>query len=188
MGKDNHANYYYTYTSPSVVPSLSNNNNNNTTPSAPSVDEIGSSAAGSSSSNNAPPSYDDVIQQFENSGDANAVNKPTNPSFSNDSYVRDDSYTNSIPAYNPANIPDADEDREPLLNQGEQPVEQQDDPFRGRPPPPGYSIYRAPYETLKDGTIQSRDIHLNTDGEALLQFLKQRNTAPSMAVRFYGNL
>ncbi|KAI9499655.1 hypothetical protein BDB00DRAFT_735220, partial [Zychaea mexicana] len=58
--------------------------------------------------------------------------------------------------------------------------------FRGRPAPPGYSVYRAPYETLKDGTIQSRDTHLNHDGEALLQFLKQRNTAPLMAVRFYG--
>ncbi|KAI7847973.1 hypothetical protein BDC45DRAFT_575258 [Circinella umbellata] len=185
MGKDNHANYYYTYTSPSVAPPL-NNNNNNTTPSAPFVDEIGSSAAGSSSNNNAPPSYDDVIQQFENSNDNNALKKTTNPSPSNDSYVRDESYTNSIPAYNPANIPDADEDREPLLNQGEQSEEQQDDPFRGRPPPPGYSIYRAPYETLQDGIIQSRDTHLNTDGEALLQFLKQRNTPPSMAVRFYG--
>ncbi|KAI9275721.1 hypothetical protein BDA99DRAFT_496305 [Phascolomyces articulosus] len=182
MGKDNHANYYYTYTSPSVAPP---NNSNTTTPSAPSVDEIGSSssAAAAGSSSIAPPSYDDVLQEQTNYNNDHAQNKP---SLTNNPYVRDDSYSNSIPAYNPANIPDADEDHTPLLNEHSGQVEEHQDPFRGRPPPPGYSIYRAPFETLKDGTIQSRDVHLNTDGEALLQFLKQRNTKPCMAVRFYG--
>ncbi|KAI8137880.1 hypothetical protein BJV82DRAFT_633629 [Fennellomyces sp. T-0311] len=158
MSKDNHANYYYTYTSPSAAPP--------STPSAPPADDIASSSSG------APPAYDDAVQQVTDSAIQNKVGDSS-------PYVRDDSFSNSIPAYNPANIPDADDTADP-----QQPLI--DDPFRGRPPPPGYSVYRAPFETLKDGTILSRDTHLNTDGEALLQFLKQKNTAPLMAVRFHG--
>ncbi|CAO3621947.1 unnamed protein product [Cunninghamella blakesleeana] len=59
------------------------------------------------------------------------------------------------------------------------------DPYRGRPPPPNYSVYRAKYETQKSG-ILSRDHHINHDGEALVQFLQQQNTPPRMKVKFRG--
>ncbi|KAI8969068.1 hypothetical protein BDF20DRAFT_805028, partial [Mycotypha africana] len=58
--------------------------------------------------------------------------------------------------------------------------------FAGRPAPPQYSLYRATYETVKDGII-SRDKHINQDGEALLQFLYQHNNKPPrMIMHFYG--
>ncbi|ORX49866.1 hypothetical protein DM01DRAFT_1337996 [Hesseltinella vesiculosa] len=57
--------------------------------------------------------------------------------------------------------------------------------FLGRPPPPGYSIYGAKFLTKKEGVI-SRDTHLNTDGEALVQFLQQHNTAPRLKINFHG--
>lgn len=59
------------------------------------------------------------------------------------------------------------------------------DNYAGRPAPPGYSVYRAKYKTVKEGVI-SRDKHLNEDGEALLQFLYQHNKKPGMIIHFYG--
>ncbi|KAI9032530.1 hypothetical protein CLU79DRAFT_679144, partial [Phycomyces nitens] len=57
--------------------------------------------------------------------------------------------------------------------------------YLGRPPPPNYSIYHAPFSKTTEEVI-SRDDHLNRDGEALLQFLNEHNTVPGMAVKFYG--
>jgi hypothetical protein len=82
----------------------------------------------------------------------------------------------------PYSIPDAHVS-EPLLNNTIE--NDEDDAFRGRPSPPGYSLYRAKYEVVRDGII-SRDPHINQDGEALLQFLYQHNKPPQMAIHFYG--
>ncbi|KAI9317710.1 hypothetical protein BX666DRAFT_1857333 [Dichotomocladium elegans] len=62
-----------------------------------------------------------------------------------------------------------------------------DDEFRGRPPPPNYSIYEPLYETACDGEIITRDPHLNSDGEAIVQFFVQHNTPPRLEVQFHGH-
>ncbi|CDS06023.1 hypothetical protein LRAMOSA08551 [Lichtheimia ramosa] len=133
--------------------------------SAPPANEMPSSSSAS-----APPSYEEAVgQPTDNTTTTN--NKPT--------HVPDA----TIPAYNPAVVPDHDQVTEPLLQENDT---ENDNPFRGRPAPPTYSIYRAPYETSSSGEIITRDQHLNQDGEAILQFLHQHNSAPKMAVRFYG--
>ncbi|KAG1150137.1 hypothetical protein G6F37_001846 [Rhizopus arrhizus] len=58
--------------------------------------------------------------------------------------------------------------------------------FQGRPPPPDYSLYKAKFKTSRTGNVSSRDKHINEDGEALLQFLHQHNSPPSLIARFYG--
>ena len=131
--------------------------------SAPPANEMPSSSSAS-----APPSYEEAVGQPT---DNTTTTKPT--------HVPDA----TIPAYNPAVVPDHDNDTDPLLQETDT---ENDDPFRGRPAPPTYSIYRAPYETSSSGEIMTRDPHLNQDGEAILQFLRQHNTTPKMAVRFYG--
>lgn len=73
----------------------------------------------------------------------------------------------------------------PLLSAAESRTQEYED-FAGRPSPPGYSVHRAKYKTVKEGVI-SRDKHINQDGEALLQFLYQQNTRPRMKIHFYGN-
>ncbi|KAI8373063.1 uncharacterized protein BYT42DRAFT_56977 [Radiomyces spectabilis] len=72
-----------------------------------------------------------------------------------------------------------DEASQPLL------ANQEDHSFQGRPAPPSYSVYKAPFETSTEG-ILSRDDHINHDGEALLQFLYQHNKPPRMKVKFHG--
>ncbi|ORX49865.1 hypothetical protein DM01DRAFT_1409318 [Hesseltinella vesiculosa] len=57
--------------------------------------------------------------------------------------------------------------------------------FDGRPFPPSYSIYTASYEVKREG-VSSRDVHLNTDPEALVQFFKQHNLPPRMKIKFLG--
>ncbi|KAI8074594.1 hypothetical protein BC940DRAFT_315199 [Gongronella butleri] len=75
---------------------------------------------------------------------------------------------------------DDQNDQAPLLTEP-QPA----DPFHGRPFPPSYCIYSASYEVKREG-VHSRDTHLNTDPEALVQFFQQHNTQPRLQVKFYG--
>lgn len=129
-------------------------------PSAPSIVEITS-----------PPPYENLIHPA-----GHAPAPPTHdPGLAG--YVRDESVIISGFDALPEHTGDYDP-REPLLQPDH-------DEFSGRPPPPSYSVYRAPFKVQEDGVL-SRDNHLNRDGEALAQFLYQHNTAPSMSVRFYG--
>lgn len=175
MSKANQAHYYYSYTSPAL--------DVHNEPSAPSAEDVSQ-----------PPSYEDAIRPRPGILPETSNRKPF------DGYVQDTT-TNAIPPYNPSssasssnpyprpNVPEVDEDFNGAIPEDQQRLlrdDTDDQAFRGRPPPPGYAPYLAPYETLKDGSIVSRDEHLNSDGEALVQFLKQRNTPPKMAVRFRG--
>ncbi|KAI9280438.1 hypothetical protein BY458DRAFT_500683 [Sporodiniella umbellata] len=63
----------------------------------------------------------------------------------------------------------------------------EEDQYRARPAPPGYSIYNAESKTLKDGNVVSRDKHINEDREALSQFMYRNNTKPDLFVVFYGS-
>ncbi|KAG0183237.1 hypothetical protein DFQ28_000107 [Apophysomyces sp. BC1034] len=130
-------------------------------PSAPSIEEATS-----------PPAYEDLLRI--------AGPGPSPPSNKRDlaGYVRDSTTPNQ--AFNPSAEGTGDYNpTEPLLQMDEEAE------FQGRPPPPDYSIYRAPFQTQEEGII-SRDDHLNRDGEALAQFLYEHNTPPKMSVRFYG--
>ncbi|KAI8074593.1 hypothetical protein BC940DRAFT_329140 [Gongronella butleri] len=186
MSKKQH-DYYYSYTSPPT----SSSQEGSTTPSAPSIEQVGGP-----SSSSALPSYQDAI-----------VSDPSSPPMpihvsELDGFVRD----TSIPPFNPYHSPPSAQAPLPegaIYNTGdydgqqhhcdqEQPLlgggavqAQAGDRFFGRPPPPGYSIYTAKYETKKKG-ILSRDVHLNQDGEALAQFLQQHNTPPRMKIKFHG--
>jgi hypothetical protein len=167
---------YYSYTSPAVS---SSSFPSNSAPSAPSSDAF------------SPPSYDEAI--VTNTG---ATPPPTTHNLQG--YVLDP----GAPPFNPnvAAPTSSNVLAQPFMNTGDYgPIEShsgessspllQDDEtelFRGRPAPPGYSIYRAKYEKNDHG-ILSRDKHINKDGEALLQFLYQHNTPPKIAVRFHGN-
>lgn len=135
-------------------------------PSAPPADDA---AASSSSSSALPPTYEEAI----------GLSQSQDPTKANERLAVE------IPAYNPSSSSTIPDCNVPLLANEQQ---EEDNPFRGRPAPPGYSVYRAAYETKKDGTVWSRDEHLNSDGEALVQFLKEHNTPPKMHVRFYGML
>jgi hypothetical protein len=54
-------------------------------------------------------------------------------------------------------------------------------------PPPGYSVHMAEYSVTSKGKVRTRDRHVNEDPEALLQFLYQHNTPPTLIIRFKGN-
>ncbi|CAO3674204.1 hypothetical protein G6F70_008381 [Rhizopus microsporus] len=53
-------------------------------------------------------------------------------------------------------------------------------------PPPGYSVHMAEYRVTSKGKVRTRDRHVNEDPEALLQFLYQHNTPPTLIIRFKG--
>lgn len=159
--------YYYSFTAPPVQESSS---------SAPSAPIDGGSL---------PPAYEEATSTSNN-------NLPPNKN-SFEGYILD----SSIPPFNPhMGMPQPNDPRytsdyhdvepdiqhdTPLLNEEEVGGEQ----FAGRPAPPGYAIYRAKYKTKKEGII-SRDLHINEDGEALLQFLYEHNKPPRMIVNFHG--
>lgn len=183
MSKANQAHQFYSYTSPASDIQY--------TPSAPSAEDV-----------NQPPSYDDAIRLRPGMLPETSNRKPfdgyvqdtstTIPPFNPSSTAGAATFSSSSPSTNPylqPNIPEFDEDFITAIPEEQQRLlsdDNDDQAFRGRPPPPGYAPYLAPYKTLKDGSIISRDEHLNRDGEALVQFLKQRNTPPNMAVRFRG--
>lgn len=183
MSKANQAHQFYSYTSPASDIQY--------TPSAPSAEDV-----------NQPPSYDDAIRLRPGMLPETSNRKPfdgyvqdtstTIPPFNPSSTAGAATFSSSSPSTNPylqPNIPEFDEDFITAIPEEQQRLlsdDNDDQAFRGRPPPPGYAPYLAPYKTLKDGSIISRDEHLNRDGEALVQFLKQHNTPPNMAVRFRG--
>ncbi|KAI8878508.1 hypothetical protein K501DRAFT_258479, partial [Backusella circina FSU 941] len=166
---------YYSYTSPAINSSSSSSN---PPPSAPGSEDF------------APPSYDEAI--IPTTG---ATLPPNRHNLQG--YVLDP----GAPPFNP-NVPAPTSSnvlQQPFINTGDYgPVESHSDEFhspllsntepdlfRGRPAPPGYSIYKAKYQ-INDHGVLSRDKHINNDGEALLQFLYEHNTPPKMAVRFRG--
>lgn len=198
MSKKQQHDYYYSFTSPPTEePALSASSSRPPNPSAP--------PSTSDSFLPPPPSYDDALIP-SNTTVFQPAPPPNKPNY--DGYVLDA----SSPPFNPNvmplmsmptpdnnnNIPQntgdyglLDQDdysnrpNAPLLSDTEANYNNDDDPFRGRPAPPGYSLYRAKYETVRDGII-SRDKHINQDGEALLQFLCQHNKPPRMKIHFYG--
>jgi hypothetical protein len=181
MSKKQH-DYYYSFTSPPVAESSSSASPDLPIPSAPPPTD-----------QPLPPSYDNIFEHTS----AHPGPPPNKRNF--DGFILD----SSAPPFNPNAIPhmamptpehfDNDYNQpystpdahvsEPLLNN----TIEDDDAFRGRPAPPGYSLYRAKYEVVRDGII-SRDPHINQDGEALLQFLYQHNKPPQMAIHFYGKI
>ncbi|KAL0089209.1 hypothetical protein J3Q64DRAFT_1727548 [Phycomyces blakesleeanus] len=139
-----------------------------TSPSSSAVPSAPPEEAGSSSL----PSYDDAIKPY----DLNSQEPPAKRPLAG--FVRDA----TIISFDPPSSDDPGEGNsstDPLL------ANEEENPYRGRPPPPNYSIYHAPFYRTTEEVI-SRDDHLNRDGEALLQFLNEHNTVPGMAVHFYG--
>lgn len=122
-----------------------------------------------------PPSYDEALRSSPSVSTAPIIDN------SLDGYILDQSTTPCIPAESGST--------------GQQPHShttipmatpcKQTDGYQGRPLPPTYSIYKAEYTTTKEGVI-SRDVHINQDAEALMQFLYQHNTPPKMSISFYG--
>ncbi|CEP13510.1 hypothetical protein [Parasitella parasitica] len=192
MSKKQH-DYYYSFTSPPTQEPASSSSN----PSAPPTGQAYLQP---------PPSYDNSINtlDFQPSPPPNRTNldgyeldasvPPFNPNIMPHMSMPMPS-SNNIP-YNTGDYGLLEQDdlnnsssssssgpNVPLLSAFE--ADNANDPFRGRPAPPGYSLYRAKYEIVKDGII-SRDRHINQDGEALLQFLCQHNKPPRMLIHFYG--
>ncbi|KAI7898367.1 uncharacterized protein BX663DRAFT_533361 [Cokeromyces recurvatus] len=182
MSKNQH-DYYYSFTSP-PVPEVTSSKPD-PSPSAPCTDTV------------IPPSYDDV---FSPSGSTTNRSMPP-PNKSNfEGYILDtsDPLANSNAStvlHMPMPTPETFQNNPceygqlnptieanvPLLSNNDE----EEESFQGRPPPPGYSLYRAKYKIVRNGII-SRDKHINEDGEALLQFLYQHNKPPRMTVHFYG--
>lgn len=176
--------FYYSFTSPSMASSSG-------APSAPpNNDEL------------APPSYDEAAV-------LSSATKPSPPpnKLNYDGYVLDsanlplNSNALPIPMPNALSMPmptpqeSTISDYEPYLEQSadapllgdtESRIQEYEN-FVGRPAPPGYSLYRAKFKTVKEGII-SRDRHINQDGEALVQFLHQHNSRPRMLIHFYGKV
>lgn len=200
MSKKQQHDYYYSFTSPPTEePASSSSSSRLPNPSAPPTT--------SDSFLPPPPSYDDALVPSTTSVFQPAP-PPNKPNY--DGYVLDA----SSPPFNPnvmplMSMPTPDNNTDiphntsdyglhdqddysnrpnaPLLSDTEANHNNtgDDDLFRGRPAPPGYSLYRAKYEIVRDGII-SRDKHINQDGEALLQFLCQHNKPPRMKIHFYG--
>lgn len=194
MSKKQQHDYYYSFTSPPTQEPDSSSSSRIPNPTAPPTTDTFLP----------PPSYDDALVPINTSvfQPAPPPNKPnfdgyvldaTSPPFNPNVILSTSMPTpdNNIP-YNTSDYGQLDQNDNsirpnvPLLSNGEANYnDNDDDQFRGRPAPPGYSLYRARYEIVRDGII-SRDKHINQDGEALLQFLCQHNKPPRMAIHFYG--
>lgn len=195
MSKKQQHDYYYSFTSPPIEEPASSSSSRIPNPIAPLTTDTLLPP---------PPSYDDALVPI-NTSVFQPAPPPNKPNF--DGYVLDA----TSPPFNPNVVPlvsmptsnnnipyntgdygqldQNDNSNRPnaplLLNTEANYNDNDDDQFRGRPAPPGYSLYRARYEIVNDGII-SRDKHINQDGEALLQFLCQHNKPPRMAIHFYG--
>ncbi|KAI8328401.1 hypothetical protein BD560DRAFT_441857 [Blakeslea trispora] len=153
------SNYYYTYSSPPLQ--------NNSGSSEQEVDK----------SLGPPPSYDQALQPPLSSSSSSYHHNTD----ALEGYLLDTSDT-AQPGSNTSDYGPIDSS----FDQSTAPLLPNDDsPFRGRPTPPGYSVYHARHQVSKDGVL-SRDKHINEDGEALVRFLHQHNTPPRLIIHFHG--